>query len=118
MVMVVWCAVDTQTVPWATHATTQASADEHIESLIDRGKRQGRMVLPERLVELLGSGMAVVLFEGRENHHSWTSGLKSCSMQSRHSLGHGSVLLLDRNHSEFGIHAYHNQTNVDLSRGR
>jgi hypothetical protein len=64
MVMILRCAVDTQTVTRATHTATQASADEDIQGLIDRGKRQGRMVLPERLVELLGSGVAVVLFEG------------------------------------------------------
>jgi hypothetical protein len=62
--MVLGCAVDTQTVTWATHTATQASADEHIKGLIDGGKRQGRMVLPERLVELLRSRMGVVLFEG------------------------------------------------------
>src|SRR5439155_24513513 len=90
VVMVLWCTVNTQTVTRATHAATQASADEHIQSLIDRGKRQGRMVLTKRLIELLRSGVAVVLFEGGENHHSWTSCLKSYSMQSRHSLRHGS----------------------------
>src|SRR5262247_2706734 len=76
------------------------------------------MVLPERLVELLRSGMAMVLFEGGENHHSWTSRLESCSMQSRHSFGHESVLLVNRNHSEFGIRAKHNETTGPLSRGR
>src|SRR5262245_31191893 len=102
--MVLGCAVHAQTVPRATHTAAQASTDEDIQGLIDRRKRQGRMVLPERLVELLRSGMAVVLFEGGENHHSWTSRLESCSMQSRHSFGHGSVLLLNRNHSELGIY--------------
>ena len=57
-------SLNPQTVTWATDAATQASADEHIQGLIDRGKRQGRMVLPERLVELLRSGMGVILFEG------------------------------------------------------
>src|SRR5207244_11619724 len=105
VVMALGCRVTAPTVAQATHAAAQVIMDEDIKGLIDRRQREGRMVLPVRLVELLCSGMAVVLFEGGENHHSWTSRLESCSMQSRHSFGHGSVLLLNRNHSELGIRA-------------
>ncbi len=80
--MILGCTVNAQTVPRATHAAAQAITDEDIKGLIDRRQREGRMVLPERLVELLCSGMAVVLFESGEYHHSWTSRLESCSMQS------------------------------------
>jgi hypothetical protein len=101
--MVLRCTVNAQTVARATHAATEASADKDIKGLIDCRKGQGWVLLPKHLIELLRSGMAMVLFEGGEDHHSWTGCLESCSMQSRHSFGHESVLLLNQNHSEFGI---------------
>jgi hypothetical protein len=64
--MVLRGTVNAQTVPRAAHAATEASVDKDIKGLIDRRKGQGRMLLPKHLIELLRSGMAVVLFEGGE----------------------------------------------------
>jgi hypothetical protein len=85
--MVLRCTVNAQTVTRATDAATEASADKDIKGLIDRRKGQGRVLLSQHLIELLRSGMAMILFEGGENHHPWTSCFESCSMQSRHSFG-------------------------------
>ena len=50
------------------------------------------MVPTERVIEILRRGMSVVLFESSQDHHPWTGCLEPRSVQSRHSLGHGSVL--------------------------
>src|SRR5713101_8457325 len=98
VIMVLRRPVDAQAVTWTAHTATQPGADEHIERLIDRGKGQGRMVLTECVIEMLRRGMRVVLFECGQDHHPWTSCLEPCSVQSCHSLGHGSYPL-NRNDS-------------------
>jgi hypothetical protein len=88
MIVILGCAIDSQTVPRIGDPPAQPGAEEDVKRLIDGGQGQGRIVLPEPLKELLRRRMVLVLLQCGQDQHPGSCRLETGLMQALDSVSH------------------------------